>query len=118
MARKITGGRYIPLRKKKLTEVPGKPRLTTLAKDKHKLLKTRGGKSKMVLLTSESVIVMDPKTKKMKKAKITEIVRSPANRYFKTQMVKGTIIKTDLGKARITSRPGQEGSISAVLVEE
>ena len=32
-------------------------------------------------------------------------------------MTKGTIIETEKGKAKITSRPGQEGSINAVLVK-
>lgn len=118
MVRKITGGRYIPLRKKKLTEATGNPRLTNLGKTKQKLLKTRGGGTKKVLLTAESVLVLDPKTKKSKKVGIKAVVRSPANRYFKTKMVKGTIIDTELGKARITNRPGQEGSISAIIVEE
>jgi len=30
-------------------------------------------------------------------------------------MTKGTVIDTDLGKARITSRPGQEGTIQVEL---
>ncbi|HJJ40868.1 MAG TPA: 30S ribosomal protein S8e, partial [Methanocorpusculum sp.] len=32
-------------------------------------------------------------------------------------MTKGAVISTDLGKARIVSRPGQDGVINAVLIE-
>jgi small subunit ribosomal protein S8e len=33
-------------------------------------------------------------------------------------MNKGAIIETKLGKAKITSRPGQTGTINAVLVSK
>ncbi len=118
MARKISGGRCKSLRKKKLSEIAGKPRLTNLGKEKQKVMRGHGGKEKNVLLAAESAFVLDPKTKKIAKSKINSVLRSPANRYFKTQMVKGTIIDTGLGKAKVTNRPGQEGSVSAVLVSE
>jgi ribosomal protein S8E len=31
--------------------------------------------------------------------------------------MKGVIVQTSKGKARITSRPGQQGSINAVLLQ-
>ena len=118
MVRKISGGKYVPLRKKKLSEIPGRPRLTSLGKEKKKGIRIRGGDAKIVLLTSDNVLVTDPKNNTTKKVKIKSVVRSPANRYFKNIMVKGTIIETEAGKARITNRPGQEGAIAAVLISE
>ena len=117
MARRITGARVVPLRKKKLSERSGKPRLTIVGKVKRKVMKGHGGNSKIVLLSTDVALVIDPKTKKSKKSKIKNVLKSPANRYFKTQMVKGTIIETELGKAKITNRPGQEGAVAAILVE-
>ena len=32
-------------------------------------------------------------------------------------ITKGAVIMTDAGKARVTSRPGQSGSINAVLID-
>jgi small subunit ribosomal protein S8e len=32
-------------------------------------------------------------------------------------LTKGAILKTEIGRARITSRPGQDGVINAVLLE-
>ena len=116
MVRKISGGKYIPLRKKRLLEVPGKPRMTTLGKDKKKEVRMMGGKMKTVMLFSETAIVTDPKSKKTKKAQIKSVIRSPSNRYFKNVLVKGTIIETDAGKAVVTNRPGQEGNVAAVLI--
>ena len=46
------------------------------------------------------------------------VVDNPANRNFvkRNIMTKGTVVETDKGKVRITSRPGQEGSLNGVLV--
>jgi small subunit ribosomal protein S8e len=54
-----------------------------------------------------------------KKAKITGVIDSPDNRNFARLgiITKGTLINTDLGKARVLNRPGQDGSINAALVE-
>ena len=45
-------------------------------------------------------------------------VDSPANRHFirRNIMTKGIIIETDKGKAKITSRPDQDGIVNAVLI--
>ena len=58
-------------------------------------------------------------TKKYSKLKILNIIDNKANRHFvrRNIITKGAIIKTEKGNARVNSRPGQEGSINAVLVE-
>jgi small subunit ribosomal protein S8e len=33
-------------------------------------------------------------------------------------MTKGAIIETEMGKAKVTSRPGQDGVVNAVLLTE
>jgi len=45
---------------------------------------------------------------------------TPSNReYAKRNIItKGAIIQTSEGKARVTSRPGQDGVVNAVLIEE
>ena len=44
---------------------------------------------------------------------------NPANPNYvrRNLLTKGAIIKTELGNARILSRPGQDGTINAVLTE-
>ncbi len=118
--RKTTGGRYIPSRRKRLYESGSAPALTRIDKTKLKKEKTKGGNTKLKLHSTETANVVDPKTKKMSKAKIKTVIESPANRHFTRRniMVKGSIIDTDKGKAKITSRPGQDGVINAVLVTE
>ncbi len=94
------------------------PSLTGLGKKRAQKIRTLAGKRKLRLLSAEYVNVMDPKTNKAKKTKIKTITESPANRHFirRNIMTKGAIIETDAGKAKITSRPGQDGVVNAVLI--
>ena len=116
MARKISGGKYKEYRKKKKYETPGIPRLVSLGEERKKSIHIRGGKEKAVLLATNKANVLDPKTKKSNVVKIKAVLEIPANRYMKNILLKGCVIDTELGKARITNRPGQEGSVEAVLM--
>lgn len=117
--RKITGGRYRSYRKKRLYELGNLPRLTKLGERKAKIIKGKFAKFKQILLNNNIANVYDPKNKKYTKVKIVTIVDNPANRNFvrRNIMNKGAIIKTELGNAKITSRPGQEGTINAILID-
>jgi len=112
------GSRYKNYRSYKKYELGRIPSLTGLGKKRLQNIRTLGGNKKLRLLSEEYANVVDPKTKKSKKAKIKNTIENPANRHFvrRNIMTKGTIIETELGKARITSRPGQEGVVNAVLI--
>lgn len=116
--RKPTGGRYKDYRKKRLYEKAGLPTLTKLGERKSKVVEGRGSTEKHKLLNADIANILDPKTKKYNKAKISSIIESPANRHFARRniIVKGTVIETEKGKARVTSRPGQDGQVNAVLI--
>ena len=118
--RKITGGKYKAFRKKKKHSRPGIPRKVKLRETKKKTIRGIGKTKKTVLLSTNKINVMDPKTKKAKITTLTNVLETPSNRFLARQniLVKGAFVETELGKAKITSRPGQEGSISAVLVQE
>jgi small subunit ribosomal protein S8e len=115
-----SGAKYKRSRKKKQFELGGRPTLTKIGKNKLKSTRVMGSHFKSRLLTAEEVNVMDPKTKKAYKTKILNVVGNPANRFFvrRNILTKGTLIETEKGKARVTSRPGQEGTVNAVLVKE
>jgi len=70
------------------------------------------------LLTSDIAYVIDPNTNKTTKTEIVTVVENSANIHYvrRNIMNKGAIINTKLGKAKITSRPGQSGIITAVLL--
>ncbi|KKP29566.1 MAG: 30S ribosomal protein S8e [Parcubacteria group bacterium GW2011_GWA2_31_28] len=116
--RKISGGKYHSFRKTKLFERPGQDRATTLGETKRKPLRVRGGNIKPILLRAEyaNVVVKG----KAQKAEIVNVEETPQNRFFARQnvLLKGAIIATSLGKAKITNRPSQEGCVNAVLLEE
>ena len=117
--RKPTGGRYKKLyRAKRNFETGLAPMHTTLNERKSMKKRTLGADSKEKLLSCNKANVYDPVSKKYKVVTIKNIVDNPANRHFVRQnvMTKGAIIETEVGKARITSRPGQNGSVNAVLV--
>lgn len=119
MARKITGGRYHKFKKRKLYELDSQTRIIKLGVVKKKVLRTKGGNKKIILLKCDIANVLDRKTGKTKKAKIKNILETPPNRFLARQniIVKSAIIDTDLGKARVTNRPSQEGTVEATLLE-
>jgi len=117
--RKVTGGRYTREKKKKKYSLGRQPRIIKLGETKRKKLKVRGGNEKITILRSNEINVIDKKTKKATKVKITNVLETPSNRFLARQniIMKGAIVETPKGKARITNRPSQEGSIQGVLID-
>jgi len=116
--RKVGGSRYVDFRKKKSCGLGRDPTHTKLGEVKKKTIRKMAGDRKEVNLTADTINLLDPKTKKSLKIKIDKVLENPANRHFvrRNIITKGTVVETSQGKARITSRPGQEGSINAVLI--
>ena len=116
--RSPTGARYRQSRGKRKFEAGSTPTHTKLEDKKTKSVRTIGGNSKTKSLSNNFVNLTDTKSKTSSKVKIKSIVENPANKNFvrRSIITKGTIIETEKGKARITSRPGQEGIINAVLI--
>lgn len=116
--RKQTGSLYKAYRKKKKYELGRLPSLTKVDKKRTVNIRTRGGNRKVRMLSADTANILDPKTKKYEQVKIKTILENPANRHFvrRNIMTKGSIIDTDKGKAKITSRPGQDGVVNAVLM--
>ena len=116
--RKQTGARYKDYRKKRQFELGREPALTKLDKKYVKAIRTMGGNRKMRMLSANTANLFDPKSKSFKQVNIKTITENPANRHFirRNIITKGSVIDTELGKARITSRPGRDGVVNAVLV--
>ncbi len=119
LRRKASGGRYHPLKGKKKCHIGRKSSETKIGETKIKNIRTKGGGLKTRILSTDQVNIADPKTKKITKTKIINVLECAANRNFARRniMVKGTIVETKLGKAKITSRPGQQGTVNAILIE-
>ena len=116
--RKPSGGLLKPNRKKKRRDRGRDYIPTKLGERKAKKKRARGGNEKLILLSDMYANVSIGK--ETKKAKILNVISNPANPYLARQNIitKGCIIETELGKARVTSRPGQHGIVNAVLIEE
>lgn len=116
--KKISGGRYRKSRKKKLYETKRQQRFAILGEEKKKAIKVRDSKLKFSFLKANKANVMDPKTHKSQVTSIKNVLEVPSNKFLarKNVIVKGAIIETELGKARVTSRPSQHGQINAVLI--
>jgi small subunit ribosomal protein S8e len=116
--RKLTGGKKRAYRTKKKYEAGGYPAETTLGEPKRKVSRGMGGNKKIKLLSDKYASVTDPKSGKTQKTEITRVVRNGANVDYNRRGVitKGAEIETALGLARVTSRPGDDGIINAVLI--
>ncbi len=116
--RKLTGGKKRAYRVKRKFEQGTFAAETTLGEPKRATTRGYGGNKKTKLLKDNQASVTDPKTGKTEKAKITRVVRNKANVDYNRRGVitKGAEIETSLGLARVTSKPGSDGVINAVLI--
>ncbi|RLF78854.1 30S ribosomal protein S8e, partial [Thermococci archaeon] len=115
--KKPSGGRIILARKKRKRELGRESAFTRVVEDKEerKIIRTYGGNRKVRLVKALYANVFD--NGKGKKVKILSVVENPANRQYvrRNIITKGAIIQTEIGKAIVTSRPGQDGVVNAVL---
>ncbi len=116
---KPSGGLKKPYRKKRLYERGSQPTMGKLGSSKRSRVdRITGGAVKRRVLQAAVANVYNPETKKFAVAKIKTISNNPANRYFTRANIitRGAILETELGKARVTNRPGQDGVVNAILV--
>lgn len=96
------------------------PTEPVLGEPKKKRDRRRGDNTKIRLSSANMANVSDHSTGKTQKVKILRVVRNPANVDYNRRGVitKGTIIETPSGPACVTSRPGQDGLVNAVLTPQ
>ena len=116
---KLSGGRIWTSRKKRKREMGSESAETKLGAPKRVEERTRGRGRKFRLLSANVANVTDPETRRTKQAKILTVVENPADPHYvrRNVLTRGAVVETELGKARVTSRPGQTGIINAVLIE-
>jgi len=120
--RKFMGGlrRSLRARMKRKYEMGRITVHTVLAdEDVRKIIRVRGGNVKVRVRKAAYANVADPRTGKVQKVKILALVENKAHRHFIRSGVitKGAIIETEIGKARVTSRPNQHGIVNAILLQ-
>ena len=114
---KKTGGRTRPNRKSRKYDLGSKFSEPELGEQRVSVKETRGGNTKQVAKRSEKAnLAVDGEVKQVE---IESVEDNPANPNYvrRSILTKGTVVQTSEGKARVTSRPGQDGNVNAVLVE-
>jgi small subunit ribosomal protein S8e len=116
--RKYTGKKYKYFRKKRKRELERPTINTQIQAPKLKKQRVMGGNYKLKLFSTNHVNITDPNTNKTKKVKILRFESNQASKDINRRhiLTKGAIVETELGKARITSRPGQHGQLNAILI--
>jgi len=114
---KITGGRRHSLRTRRKYEIDRFPNEPLVGDQITITRKVRGKNIKTALKTIDSVnLVKDSKTKRVKIIKVLE--NATNNDYQRRGVIsKGAILETEEGKCRVVSRPGQHGTVNAILVK-
>jgi small subunit ribosomal protein S8e len=117
---KPTGGTKRAWRGKRAYEAGSEPTETVRGPIKQRFVGTRGGGIKVRIASADTAVVTDKTTGKTSKSKLLRVIRNPANVDYQRRGVitKGAIVETELGQARVTSRPGQDGVINTVLLEK
>jgi small subunit ribosomal protein S8e len=120
--KKPTGGRLRASRKKRRFELGSPPTETTISakKDKKKAARVYGGNLKTRLDEAAYANVTNPKTNATKKVKLLKVKDNPSNVDYARRGVitKGALVETELGVAKVTSRPGQDGVLNATLLKK
>ncbi|MEM2143431.1 MAG: 30S ribosomal protein S8e [Candidatus Thorarchaeota archaeon] len=94
------------------------PTETVIGEPKSRRIDSKGVHKKCQATQVKFVNLTDPKKNQTFRVEILDVEKNPANVDYQRRKVitKGTIIKTSKGRAMVTSRPGQDGVLNAVLI--
>jgi small subunit ribosomal protein S8e len=116
--RGLSGKRNISMRGKRKFELGRDPAETKIGEKKLRKIRTRGGNYKNRLAEGNIINIINPESNKAENAEIYNVIENKANpNYVRRNIItKGAIVETSAGKAKVTSRPGQDGVINGVLI--
>ena len=114
---KVTGGRRHPLRSRRKYEIDRFPNEALVGKQITITRKVRGKNIKTAIKTIDSVNLAI--NSKIKRVKIIKVLENATNNDYQRRGIisKGAILETEEGKCRVVSRPGQHGTVNAILVK-
>ena len=116
--RSPSGARRVANRGKRKSELGRESAETRLSERNLRKIRTRGGNEKLRLAADNKINVVDTKGK-AHTVEILNVIENSANpNYVRRNIItKGAIVETELGNAKVTSRPGQDGVINGVILE-
>ena len=118
--RKFTGGRKVAMRGRRKFEIDRYPNEATVGNKDIVTRRVRGNNIKTAFKTTEFANVADQVSKKVMKSKILRVIKNSANKDYERRGVisKGALLETEAGTARVVSRPGQDGTVNAILLKQ
>jgi small subunit ribosomal protein S8e len=118
--RKFTGGRKVAMRGRRKFEIDRYPNEAIVGNKDIITRRVRGNNTKTAFKTTEFANVADQVSKKVTKSKILRVTKNSANKDYERRGVisKGALLETEAGTARVVSRPGQDGTVNAILVKQ
>jgi len=118
--RKFTGGRKVAMRDRRKFEIDRYPNEAIVGTTEIVSRRIRGNNVKNALKTAEFTNVVDPVSKKVIRARILQVTKNSANKDYERRGVitKGALLETESGTARVVSRPGQDGTVNAILEKQ
>jgi small subunit ribosomal protein S8e len=118
--RKFTGGRIIPNRTRRKFEIDRYPNEAIVGPTQNISRRVRGNGIKIAFKISEYANINDQDNKKTVRSKILNVSKNPSNKDYERRGVitKGAVLETEIGLAKVLSRPGQDGIINAVLIKQ
>jgi len=116
--RKYTGKKYKTFGKKRKKELARLTIDTEIGEYKVKKQRVLGGNTKLKLFSTQFINVTDPSTNKTSKVRMIGFDSNAASKDLNRRhiLTKGAIVETELGNAKITSRPGQHGALNGILI--
>jgi small subunit ribosomal protein S8e len=117
--KKMTGGKRRPNRSRRAFEADDYPFEPVVGETVRSPKRTRGGTLSYGLRAAAEANVYDAASGKTAKSKILRVTANRANREYERRGVitKGATIETELGEAKVTSRPSDDGVVNAVLTK-
>jgi len=117
--RKPSGGRIRRQSGKKRRELSREIIPLTLGENRTKKIRTTGGNEKTRVFKANTINVSDPDSSKTSVAQVKTVVENPANPHYirRNIITHGAIVETSVGRVRVTSRPGQDGTLNGVLLK-
>ncbi|CAD6514494.1 30S ribosomal protein S8e [metagenome] len=115
---KITGGRRKPARIRRKSEIDRYPNEPVVGAQVTITRRVRGNNTKTALKTIDFVNVSSGDSK-VKKLKILKVISNATNNDYQRRgiITKGAILETEQGNCRVVSKPGQSGTVNAILIK-
>jgi small subunit ribosomal protein S8e len=113
-----TGARIRKARSKRKHQMGRTPTETLMGETRKITIDSRSAHKKTPALKIQYVNITDPAKNETYRAEIQDVEKNEANMDYQRRKVitRGTIIKTSKGRAKVTSRPGQDGILNAILI--